>query len=104
MKITQGASRLILIFSLISIYSFGQDTLYVKLNNRHIPKVATKSISLHNFKISSDTIYEIKGVKMSREKRLILEQLQRKNFSYFLTTKTRKSLLVTGLWKRFTVI
>lgn len=85
---------ILLVFT--SSFSFGQDTLHVKLNKRRVPKAATKSIHLHNYRISSDTIYEMKGSKMTREQSLKLEELQRGNYFIFLDPQNRK--IVATYW------
>lgn len=96
MKITPNTIWSVLFFTFISTFTFGQDTLYVKLNNRRAPKVATRSIYLNNYRISSDTIYETKGSIMTRGQSLKLEELQSNNYFIFLDNKNRK--IVACYW------
>ena len=96
MKITLNILWSAIFFTIISSFSLGQDTLYVKLNNRRAPKVATRSISLNNYRISSDTIYETRGSKMTRERSLKLERLQSNHYFIFLDNNNRK--IVACYW------
>lgn len=96
MKITPNTLWSIIFYAVTSSFSFGQDTLYVKLNNRRAPRVATRSIDLNNYRISSDTIYETKRSEMTREQSLKLKELQGNNYFIFLDNKNRK--IVACYW------